>query len=159
MAFDVARFSGASLTLRTRKVPVVSSDLTQFFDEGDVHEVELRQLDGCELARCLEAPRINRDIGELVQQMTREEAAGKATAIREMLGIGDKVPDEVAKRIEMLCIASVNPKFDREAAIKLCRYFPIEFMQWTRAIENLSAEGGMLGEASGSGKTQPSERP
>lgn len=155
--FDTARFTQAPFVARTARVPLPA--LAAFFAEGERPEFEVRGLEGSELARCNEAIRINRDVGELVAGLMSDATAEKVMAVRDALGVGDRVPDEIAKRIEMLVIASVEPKLDREAVLKLARTFPIEFYQITNKITQLTGEGMMLGESNGSGANPASEPP
>ena len=155
MAFDLNRFSQATFALRSRRVPIKESALLHFFGEGEPQEIELRQLDGIELSRCLDAERLNTDIHAVIGALIASESDEKARAIQDLLGIGGKVPNEVAKRIEMLNLGSVDPHFDREASIRICRFFPVEFHQWTNIIQNLSGLGAELGESTGSGAIPP----
>src|SRR5512137_480509 len=115
MSFDHTGFSQATFALRSRRVPIKESALLHFFGEGDVHEIELRQLDGIELSRCLDAERLNTDLQAVIGALVASESEEKARAIQDLLGLGGKVPNEVAKRIEMLCLGSVDPHFDRES--------------------------------------------
>lgn len=153
--FDTARFTQAPFAARTARVPLPA--LAVFFDEGEIPAFEVRGLEGSELARCNEAVRVNRDVGELVAGLMSDASADKVMAVRDALGVGDAVPDEIAKRVEMLVIAGVEPKLDREAVLKLARAFPIEFYQLTNRITVLTGEGMVLGESSGSGAIPASE--
>ena len=158
MSFDLQKFSQATFALRSRRVPIKESALQHFFGEGEPQEIELRQLDGIELSQCLDAERLNTDIQAVIGALIASESDEKARAIQDLLGIGGKVPNDVAKRIEMLTIGSVNPHFDREASIRICRFFPIEFYQWTNVIQNLSGAGAELGESKSSGAIPASGR-
>jgi hypothetical protein len=157
MAFDAAKFSRLSLSPRTARVHLPA--LAGFFEKGEKPEFEVRGLEGVELSRCHDAVRTNRDIAELAGQILAGDSADKVTAIREAMGIGERVPDEIAKRVEMLVIGSVEPKLDREAALKLCKALPIEFYQLTNEITRLTGEGARLGESTGSGASRPSKQP
>lgn len=157
MPFDAARFSRASFIPRSARLKLPS--LADFFDAGEEPEFEVRGLDGSELAQTHDAVRRNKDLTELVTGLLSSDSAEKVVAIREAMGIGDKVPDEIAKRLEILTLGSVEPKFDREAALKLCRAFPIEFYLLTNKVTELTGEGATLGESTGSGATTASEPP
>lgn len=157
MLFDAAAFRKATSSPRTAKVRLPA--LAAFFDEDEKPEFEVRNLSGEELARCHDAVRTNRDVAELAVQMLSGDSAEKITAIREAMGIGERVPDEIAKRIEMLVLGSVEPTLDREAVLKLCRVAPIEFYQLTSEIIRLTGEGARLGESKGSGQSRSSKQP
>lgn len=157
MGFSAAKFSRASFSPRTARVRVPA--LAPFFDEGDEPYLEVRSLTGAELAQTHDAVRRNKDLTELVSGLLSSDSGEKVIAIREAMGIGDKVPDEIAKRLEMLVLGSVDPKLDREAALKLCEHYAIEFYLVTNKITELTGEGAILGESKGSGASNASEPP
>ncbi len=155
--FDIAKFQRATVMPRTARVPLPA--LAAFFSAGAPAEFEVRGLEGVELAQTRDAVQRNKDLGELVAGILSSDSAEKIAAIREAMGIGDKVPDEIAKRLEMLALGSVEPKLDREACLKLCRACPIEFYSLTNKITELTGEGCVLGESTGSGPNPASEPP
>jgi len=157
MPFDSARFVRASVVPRTAKVKLPA--LAGFFDADEAPEFEVRGLDGSELAQTHDAVRRNKDLTELVTGLLSGEGAEKVVAIRDAMGLGDKVPDEIAKRLEILTLGSVEPKLDREACLKLCRAFPVEFYLLSNKVTELTGEGAILGESTGSGATTASEPP
>jgi hypothetical protein len=57
----------------------------------------------------------------------------------------------------MLVIGSVDPRIELETAIKLCKVFPVEFMQLTNKITVLTGQGSVPGKPRSSGDSPPSE--
>lgn len=145
--FDLDKFTQAQLSAREGRVNVPG--LAPFFGGAEPVCV-VRQLTGYEMARCQEAVKINRDLAGLVAGLVSDSSREKVDAIRKALGVSDSVPDEIAKRLEMLVIAGVNPAWDREAAVKLCTHYPVEFYQITTEIIRLTGEGAEPGELIGS---------
>ena len=70
--------------------------------------------------------------------------ADQAKAIRHALGLSGDTPGEIAKRIEMLVSGSVQPQIDMPTAVKLAETFPIEFLQLTNKISELTGQGAEL---------------
>lgn len=158
MAFDADRFNNAPVTLRTGEYRL--KELQHFFDEGEDPVFKVRQLTGEELAQCHEAAKLNRDVSELVAGLMANDSHEKVEAVLAAMGRGSsRVPDEHAKRIEMLVLASVEPRMDRSTVVRLGTNFPVDFMLLTNVISGLSGQGAILGESSDSGTLQPSESP
>jgi hypothetical protein len=151
MGFDLERFE------QTRFVPREGTmhlpELQVFFGEGEPPEFRVRGLEGEEMARVFAAVRTNTDLAGLVEAIAAGESAEKISGIRQALGIGDRVPDEVAKRIEQLVLGSVAPRFNRAAAVKLCQAYPVEFWQLTNQISELTGLGSVPGEPASSTPT------
>ena len=153
--FDLQSFTSSTTSARESEISIAA--LAPFFSGEPV--VKVRQLSGYELARCQEAVQRNRDVAGLVAGITSTESAAKIEAIRKALGVDEAVPDEIAKRIEMLILGGVEPVWDREAAVKLCAGWPVEFYTLTTEIIRLTGEGALVGELIGSGKAKSSEPP
>lgn len=156
MSFDFGKFQSAPFVPREARVTVTA--LAPFFGDADP-VVTVRQLTGYELARCQEAVQMNRSLATLVAGLVCDSAKEKVDSIRRALGVSDAVPDEIAKRLEMLVIAAVDPTFDREAAVRLCTHFPVEFYSITTEIIRLTGEGASLGESTGCGESPTSATP
>lgn len=62
-----------------------------------------------------------------------------------------EVEAEMAGRLEMLVIASVNPTITMEIAVKLSKVFPTVFWSLTDTISGLTDKGGVVGELMPSG--------
>lgn len=136
--FDARKFLNANFSARTSSVSVPA--LAQFF-EDDTPEWKVRGLTGDEVARSGEAVKQNRDIAGIAEGLVSADAKEKAQRIRELVGIGDDVPDDIAKRISMLVMGSVSPECDQETAVRLKDCYPIEFYQVTTEILRLTGLG------------------
>jgi hypothetical protein len=145
MGFDIDRFMSHKFSPRTEDVPV--PDLKSFFAEGEPAVITVRSLTGEELARAAEHVEKYRAIGKLIESFVSGKDAEKIAAIKESMGITDKVPEDFAKRLQMLVIGSVNPKFAQDQAVKLAKNFPIEFYSVTNAIIRLTGQGSLPGES------------
>lgn len=154
MPFDLGKFQGASFTPRTLAVKV--ADLKPFF--GDDKPVwTVRGLTGPELARVHEAVSRNRNRAAIAEGLLSESQQEQIKALREMIGCGDAVPDEIAKRLEMLVLGSVEPEIPHDAAVKLCTNYPAEFYLLTNKITELTGQGHEPGKPKRSSKTVKSE--
>jgi hypothetical protein len=153
MGFNTDRFE--QTTFSAREATVELPELAGFFDDGEPPRFRVRGLEGEEMARVFTAVKTNADLAGMVEAIAAGEAAEKIAALRQSLGIGDKVPDEVAKRIEQLVIGSVEPKLPRSVVVKLCRVYPVEFWQLTNKIAELTGLGSVPGEPASSTPTPP----
>lgn len=151
MGFDAARFMGEAFVNRTAGLPV--KDLADWFDAGADPVWVVRGLTGTELARAKEAQVRNKGLATAVEALMGGGDKEKAEAIRKLFGAGDQVPDEIARRIEMLIIGSVDPVCDLELALKICKVFPVVFYDLTNRITELTGRGHVPGKAVPSGET------
>jgi hypothetical protein len=153
MAFDMQRFEAAKFEPRTRTIAVDA--LSAFFDEGESATWQVRGLSSNELHRALEAGKRQSSVESIVKAIVTN--ADQANAIRQAIGLTTDTPGEIAKRLEMLCAGSVAPKIELPAAVKLAEAFPIEFLQLTNAISELTGQGYDMGKpAAASQPTQDS---
>ena len=155
--FDTKMFLKEKFKHRTATVPV--PDLAQFFGEGFPAEWKVRGLTGQEVGRTQEAPTRIKNAQALLDSIVSGDASDKAEAIKGILGWSSDTPDDVAKRIEILSIGSVDPSCTQELAVRLCETFPIEFYQITNKINELTGLGQVPGKQKPSGKTQESPLP
>jgi hypothetical protein len=155
MAFDLKKFSNAVFSPREELVDV--PDLHEFFPEGEKPQIKVRGLDGQELARVHDALSKNKNIGKLIDGLLSSQSTEMLAAVQEAIGVTDKTPNEIAKRLEMLVIASVEPKFTMDMAVKFCRVWPIEFYSVTTTISKLTGQGMMPGKSKPSGTTPESK--
>ncbi|HHB11934.1 MAG TPA: hypothetical protein ENK62_01885 [Chromatiales bacterium] len=153
MGFDSRKFLNTEFRPRTEEVRV--PDLAPFFDGEPVWVV--RGLTGHELARVNAAAEAARSMEALAEALAAQAPAEKAEALKQLLGLGEDTPEDLARRIEMLRLGSVEPECDRELAVKLADAYPVEFYQLTNAISRLTGMGKLPGEPSGSGATPASE--
>ena len=145
MSFDLDLFMNQKFTSRTEDVQV--PDLKMFFGKKEKPVITVRGLTGEELARVREHVEKYRAIGKLIEGFASGKDAEKIAAIKESMGITDKVPEDFAKRLQMLVTGSVSPKFAQDQAVKLARVFPIEFYNLTNIIIRLTGMGSLSGES------------
>jgi len=153
MAFDQKLFMKTKFTAREEAVPV--PELKAFFGE-DEPVWTVRGLTGVELGLANEAAEKNKNISAILEGLLSQTTKEKTEAVKELIGTTGKTPQDVAKRLEMLMVGSVDPEVDLEFALKLCECYPIEFFQLTNKITRLTGKGKVPGKLPGSGETQPS---
>ncbi len=139
MAFLTKEFIRTKFEPRTADIPV--PDLKQWFD-GDDLVWRVRGLDGNELGRCNAlAEKNRRSITEIAEGLTSGKSAELIGTVRQLVGLGDDIPMEVAQGIEYLICGSVNPECDLDLAVKLNLNFPVEFRQLVHRIIHLTGMG------------------
>lgn len=144
MSFDLDRFRAATFKPRQATLPV--PDLAVFFAEGTPPLWTVRGLSGEEIARSNEAQPRGRVIGAVVEALAAAAAnPDQASAMKTLIGYGDEVPEDYAKRIDHLVAGSVAPALDREMAVKLFTHYPIVAYQLTNKILELTGLGADLG--------------
>lgn len=151
MAFDSRRFMRDAFAPRAERVSVPA--LRSWFDADGPPEWEVRGLTGEELAKCNEIQQQLNIAAAIAAVATERE---KIAEIKSLLGISDRIPDDLAKRMEMLHTASVNPEISLDVSVKLAETFPIEFYQLTNTIIRLTGMGKLPGKPSASGEIQKS---
>jgi len=138
--FDEKAFMRAKFQPRIDEVHVPG--LKAFFDNDDAWIWRVRNLTGDELAKSMEASARQKGIDTIIKALANQSA--QIDEIRASLGIGDDVSVELAKRLEQLVIASVQPVIDKPVAVKLAENYPIEFYQLTNKIIELTGLGADL---------------
>lgn len=136
--FDKKRFIAAQFEAREESVPV--PDMKDFFGD-DEPAWRVRALTGHELGVVHQTVERNKNMEAILEGLASNVDSKKSGAIRKLIGDRDEVPDDIAKRLEMLVIASVDPECDMELAKKVCRVYPIEFYQITNIINKLTGMG------------------
>jgi len=158
MTFDKKRFMKTSFEPRIKKVPV--PDLKDFFIEGAEPVWSVRNLSGHELGKVNEAAQRNKTISAILDGIISADAKDKVDAIKASIGLDDNTPDDIARRLDLLAIGSVDPEIDHEMAVRLCTYYPIEFYQLTNEITTLTGQGAQIKKKpSSSGATPESATP
>jgi hypothetical protein len=110
------------------------------------------------LARVREAAERHRNIGKTSEALVGGTDKEKIKAMRETMGVGDDLPEDYAKRLEMLVIATVSPALDLPAALKLATAFPVDFYYLTNKITELTGQGHTIpGKPAPSTETAASE--
>lgn len=160
MEFDANKFSSASFRRREEDVPV--KDLAAWFKgmkEGDTPVWRVRGLTGEELARVNEAQARNRNKNAVIDALNSDKGEKVTDAIKELIGTGGSVPDDLARRIEMLAVGSVLPECSHQVAVKLAESFPVEFYDLTNKITSLTGLGSEPGKPKRSSGSPPSKPP
>lgn len=148
MPFDVNKFNNSPLEKRTDNLEV--PELKEFFDDDENPVWIVRALSGSEIARAQESGDRSKMIGTIVDAMSAGTAKDKQEAVKKIFGVGDDVPDEIAKRIQHLMYGSVSPVIDRTASVRIFEFYPINGFQLTNRILELTGEGAELGKRGGS---------
>jgi len=157
MGFDVKSFRKATFEDRTESVPV--PDLKEWFAEGEEPAFVVRGLTAEELARCNEAVQKNKNISSVVEALHSSNQQEKVQAMREMLGVSESVPNDLAKRLEQFTLGTVDPDMDHELAVKFAETYPVEFYQLTNKIMELTGQGRQAKKKQPSKQTQKSDAP
>jgi len=135
--FDDKAFMRAKFQPRIDEVHVPA--LKAFFDGDSACIWRVRNLTGDELAKTMEASSRQKNVDTIIKALSSQSA--QIDEIRAALGIGDDVSAELAKRLEQLVIASVDPVIEKSLAVKLAENYPIEFYQLTNKIIELTGLG------------------
>lgn len=156
--FDANKFKQTELKQRTSAVPVPL--LKDFFTTKDEPTWTVRALSGEDVAIMNEAQKRNQAMESLIGAAVSASMADKADAIKSMMGLGDNLPDDTARRIEALILGSVEPICDRELAVKISVYFPTDFINLSEEIFKLSGQGGeVVGKRASSTRKTRSKSP
>lgn len=155
MGFDTKKFGKEKFTPREQDVPV--PDLKDYFGDGEPAVWRVRGLTGIEIGQSAEASSRNQTMISILEGLTSTSSKDKVDAVKNLIGLGSDAPQDVAKRIEHLVLASINPVCTQDIAVKLCEAFPIEFYQITNTIMELTGKGKMPGKQMPSGTMKESE--
>jgi hypothetical protein len=147
MTFDLNAFRGAALSPREATVPV--PDLSAFFPDGVEPVWTVRGLTGEEIARANESSARYATIAAAVDALAAAGAAkaDQVESLKTLIGYGNEVPNDLAKRFDHLTFGSVEPAIDRESAVKLFSAYPIIAYTLTNKILELTGLGPDLGKA------------
>jgi len=129
------------VTLQHRQETVKVGALSEWFD-GEPDWI-VRGLSGEEMARAQESATKSKNLVAIVEAISSNVKKEKVDALKDLLGTNDSVPVELAKRMEMLVYGSVEPVTDLSLAVKLAQSFPVEFMQLTTKILELTGLGSV----------------
>ena len=154
MGFDTKKFQKAKFIHRTEDVPV--PDLKEWFGPDEPAVWKVRGLEGSELGYVNETAQRNKNIGAILEGLISSDDQAKIQGVKDMLGMAGNTPEDIARRLEMLVIGSVDPKVEMDLAVKLCKVFPIEFFQLTNKITQLTGQGQTWGKQKGSGEIRES---
>jgi hypothetical protein len=158
MAFDLKGFSKTKFKTRTMPVPIISEALGNFFGENDKKEFMVKGLTGEEMGRCENAHTRIKIIRDGLEALI---GSGKdnVRAIQDLLSLGgENIEQDVARRIEILCLGCVKPKLDIQAAAKITKVAPVDAKNITNHILALSGQGMIPGGHQSSGNAGTSEQ-
>jgi len=151
VGFDAKRFMENKLVAREGEVRV--PDMSGWFADGDEPVWRVRGLTGKELGRADEAAARNLKVNAILEGIVGGSNKKPKKALKQM--VDPDTPQDVARRIELFIMRSVDPPADLELAKKVCREFPIEFKQITNKVIELTGSGHVLpGKSKPSGKTR-----
>ncbi|WP_024333120.1 hypothetical protein [Desulfotignum balticum] len=154
MGFDAEKFLNTKMQPRTADVPVPG--LASWFGEGEP-VFKVRGITGQELGQAKQAVATRKDLAALVDGIIGGTSKEKAESAKKILGMGEAVPEQVALRIHIVRLGSVDPDLDEEATVKLCTCYPVEFEVIGKKILELTGQGHEPGKAEASGVTPASE--
>jgi len=155
MGFDTSRFMQQEFVPRTKAVPV--PELKQWYDKGNKAVWVVRNLTGVEIGRANEIASKQSLSNDIIQGLLAANSKDTVDAVKALVGRTDNVPEDTAKRIEHLQLASVEPVCDLELALKLAKHFPVIFLKICNVILELSGQGASPGKSKPSGKIQKSK--
>lgn len=128
------------------------------FNGGEPVPFVVRGLTGEELFRVRGSVERDNQVKALIEAVA-STGAGQVKAIREAFGLADELHEDHIKRLEMLILATVDPKIDRPMAVKLAAVHPVAFSRLTDKILVLTGLGQVAGKQKGSGETTESATP
>ena len=141
MAFNAEKFERSKFEARRAKVPVPA--LSDFFDEGETPEWEVRGLSAVELHKAMEArkrQRINRGDRPKPSLPTRIRLARFARRLELTRTRRARLPSVW----RCFVMGSVRHVLELPVAVKLAEAFPIEFLQLTNEISDLTGSRAEL---------------
>jgi hypothetical protein len=145
MGFNAEKFLNAKMQPRTADVPVPG--MASWFDGEEKPAWKVRGITGQELGQAKQAVENRKDIAALVAGIIGGQSAEKAEAARKIMNIDDTVPANVALRIHLVKLGSVDPVADEDLAVKLCTCYPVEFEMIGKKILELTGQGQEPGKA------------
>jgi hypothetical protein len=156
MSFDLTEFSKSKFKTRTMRVPVTSEALCHFFGEDDKKEFTVKGLTGEELGRCENSHSRIKMIKNGLEALLGP-GENNVKAIKDLLSLGgDALEDDVARRIELLCLGCVDPELDEQQAAKITKVAPVDAKNLTNHVLILSGQGMLPGGLQASGDAETS---
>lgn len=151
MAFDMDRFRRVELKARTIAVKV--PEMKEWFGDDAEPLFLVRGLTGEEFYAVREASKKRADLQAIASKILSGNGEAFGEAIEEFYGA---VPDEFARRVELLIFGCTEPRLDRPEAMKLFKHFPSTAHTICDEILRATGEGSVAGESKGSGGTPAS---
>lgn len=152
--FDNKAFMRAKFRPRTKDVPV--PELSEFFPGINKTTWTVRGLVANELARARDAKTKNQNVVALATALVQGNSEEKVRELKAALGYGDNVHHDVAYRIELLSMGSVEPECPTDLAVRVAERFPVTFWELSSAVLELTGQGqeNAAKKPAPSGKTQ-----
>lgn len=138
MTFNAALFMATSLAPREATIAV--PDLASWFHDAPA-EWTVRAITGEELARSNEISGRYKAVAAAVQALAHAGQSESVEAMQSLIGYGTDVPEDLAKRIDYLTVASIAPTIDRSISVKLFSLYPIVAYSLTNKILELTGLG------------------
>ena len=151
MPFDVKKFTSADLHRRTAEVKC--PELKDYFGPDQEPVFKIRGLTGEEFYQVREAVQRRKDIKAIASRLLSGSGEDVANALQQLYG---EIPDEYARRVEVIIYGCQEPTLDRPTVIKLFNHFAATMHSMADEILRLTGEGSTLGEPKGSGETPAS---
>ena len=153
MGLDIKKLRSAKFVDRTKEIPIPGEMIKGAgWKKGSKWVV--KALGGEELYSIRAAVERNKNIEELVQKLVSGSIKEKVEAALGTLGIGDELPDDYVRRLNILRLGSADPEIDHEFAKFVALNFATFFNEATDQIQVLTGQGRSLGESKPSGQTQ-----
>jgi hypothetical protein len=154
MGFDRKAFMATQFVPKEAEVEIKDTELVNFFDGEKFWKV--RGLTGPQVGKANETAENIGPLKSIIEGIASGRGKETTKSIKEMLGATDDVPADIAKRLEHLCIGSVEPEVNMELAVRMCDKFPVEFYNLTNKILELTGHGHVPGKAKPSGTMKKS---
>lgn len=152
MPFDLKQFRKTQLAARTEDIP--TPELKLFFAEDEKPVFKVRGMAGDEMYRVREAVEKRRDLQAIVSRLMSGEGSAMADAIEDYFGV---VPEEFARRVEILLVGCLDPVLTRQDVMKLFRHYPTQAHAICTRILHLTGEGSLPGELKDFGEIPESD--
>jgi hypothetical protein len=153
MGLDIKKLKSAKFVDRTKEIPI-PLEMIKAAGWKKGTKWTIKALPGEALYSVRASVERNKNIEELVQKLVSGSVKEKVDAALGTLGLGDELPDDYVRRLNILRLGSKDPEIDHEFAKFVALNFPTFFNMATDEIQVLTGQGRSLGESSPSGQTQ-----
>lgn len=140
MPFNPEKFRAATYEDRVKTIPMPL--LADYFDEGESPELTVRGLSADEVFASMEAGNTQKTIDDVLTSIESNES--KREQLREVLGIKLDLSPEFVRKLHLFILGVINPKIERDIALKIQRCFPSEFLLVCNTINALTGQGMVL---------------
>lgn len=152
--FDLDAFMSAQLSPREGQVD--AAEAACFFAEGSEPVFIVRGLTGEEMYRVAQEQQSAGLRAAVAEAMAGQQRKEIVDALREAVGGGESLPDAMRIAISRLCHGAVEPRLDRDQAVRLFNVFPNVAVAAERKIVELSGLGPDVGKLAASTPTPAS---